>query len=306
MFRLVTRVIAVGLLLVTLGGAQTTPPAAPAGSGAKASGSEPAAAPGQPSKETVEAYLQQMFGYDPSLSWTIGTIRPAPAQGLSEVIMLVMTPQGPQRTTFYITADGKYMIAGDLMPFGAKPFAPMRELLDKGITGPARGPADAPVTIVEFSDLQCPRCKETQPILEKLLVDEPNVRFVFQNFPIPAHEWAAKAAAYADCVGRASNEAFWKFIHNAYEAQADISAANADEKLTALADGAGLKGADIAICAGKPETTDRVEKSVAFGRSIEVNGTPTIFMNGRRMTNFAALPYDGLKRMVEFYGKQPK
>ena len=96
--------------------------------------------------------------------------------------------------------------------------SPRRKELEKGITGPARGPADAPVTIVEFSDLQCPHCKEAQPVFEKLMAEEPNVRLVFQNFPlaIPAHDWAAKGAAYADCMGASSNDAFWKFIHGVY------------------------------------------------------------------------------------------
>ena len=54
------------------------------------------------------------------------------------------------------------------------------------------------------------------------------------------HNWAAKGAAYADCVAQASNDAFWKFIAKTYETQADITAENADEKLTALADAAGV------------------------------------------------------------------
>jgi len=302
MFHQATRVVVLILVLTGLALGQAATPAGPA----KEAKSASATSPGMPSKETVDAFMQQMFGYDPSVSWTVGTVRPSQAKGLAEVLILIMTQQGPQRTTFYVSEDGKYMIAGDLLPFGAKPFAPVREQLEKGVTGPAQGPADAPVTIVEFSDLQCPHCKDAQPTLEKLLSEEKNVRLVFQNFPLPSHDWSAKGAAYADCVGRASNDAFWKFIHSTFEAQADITDANADEKLTALADGAGVKGADIAACAAQPETAGRVEKSQAFGRELDVNSTPTIFLNGRRMTNFAALPYDGLKNMVNFYSKQPK
>jgi hypothetical protein len=65
------------------------------------------------------------------------------------------------------------------------------------------------VTIVEFGDLQCPACKAAQPTIEALVAAEPQARFVFQNFPLEMHNWAAKGAAYADCVGRASNDAFW-------------------------------------------------------------------------------------------------
>ena len=143
-------------------------------------------------------------------------------------------------------------------------------MLDKGITGPERGPKDATVTIVEFGDLQCPACKAAQPTIEALVAAEPTARFVFQNFPLEMHNWAAKGAAYADCVGRASNDAFWKFVAKTYETQSDITAENADEKLTAIADGAGVKGADIAACAVKPETKARVDASLALGKSVDV------------------------------------
>ena len=102
------------------------------------------------------------------------------------------------------------------------------------------------------------------------------------------HNWAAKGAAYADCVGRASNDAFWKFVSKTYETQADITAENADEKLTALADGAGVKGAEIAACAAKPETKAHVDASIALGKAVDVTGTPTLFINGRKVGSFDA------------------
>ena len=142
-------------------------------------------------------------------------------------------------------------MVGDVIPFGAEPFEPVKRLLDKGVTGPSRGPKESPAMIVEFGDLQCPACKAAQPAIEALVAAEPKARFVFQNFPLEMHNWAAKGAAYADCVGRASNDAFWKFVAKTYETQQDITAENADEKLTALAEGAGVKGTEMAACAAK-------------------------------------------------------
>ena len=104
-------------------------------------------------------------------------------------------------------------MVGEIIPFGKQPFEQSRLELQKKVTGPTRGPANAPVLLVEFSDLQCPHCKEANPTIERLLNEDPNVRFVFQNFPLPSHNWALKAAAYSDCVGRASNDTFWKFGH---------------------------------------------------------------------------------------------
>src|SRR6267378_8614484 len=100
-----------------------------------------------PSEPTVDGFMQQTFGYDPQVSWKITSIRPAPVPGLAEVLVTLASPQGQQISRFYVTADREHAVVGDIIPFGAAPFAPARKLLDKGITGPARGPKDAPVTI---------------------------------------------------------------------------------------------------------------------------------------------------------------
>ena len=259
-----------------------------------------------PSEATVDSFMHQQFGYQADLTWKISSIKPSTITGLAEVNVVIAGPQGQQLTRFYVAPDGTQALVGEIIPFGAKPFDPAKQTLNRGITGPERGPKDAPVTIVEFGDLQCPACKAAQPTIEKLVADEPNARFVFQNFPLDMHNWAAKGAAYADCVGRASNDAFWKFIAKTYETQSDITAENADEKLTAIADAAGVKGADIAACAIKPETKARVDASLALGKSAEVSGTPTLFINGRKVGSFDARLSDVYKGLVDFAAKEAK
>jgi protein-disulfide isomerase len=296
------------LVLSTLAVAQ----AAPAKSTAAKPAEKPAdktektdAAATLPSEATVDSFLQQTFGYEPSLSWKISSIKPV-VGGLAEVTVILANPQGQQLSRFYVTSDGAHAVTGDIIPFGAKPFDPARKLLEKGINGPERGPNDAPVTIVEFGDLQCPACKAAQPSIEALYAAEPNVRFVFQNFPLEMHNWAAKGAAYADCVGRASNDAFWKFLAKDYDTQADITAENADEKLGEIVDSVGLKSADIAACAAKPETKARVEASLRLGQSVDVTGTPTLYINGRKIGSFDAHMVDLYKGLIEFAAKDAK
>ena len=257
-----------------------------------------------PSEETVNAFLQQTFGYDSTVTWKITAIKPSIAEGLAEVNVTLSNAQGQSGTTLYVTPDGKHALTGEIMPFGAKPYEPAKEALLKGINGPARGPEKSAVTIVEFSDLQCPHCKDAQPLIDKLLAEEPNAKFVFQNYPLPMHNWAAKAAYYADCVGRSSNDAFWKFVQGTFDQQVNLTESNADEKLTAIADAAGVKGADVAVCAAKPDTKSRVDKSVALGTAVGVTGTPTVYVNGRRIGNVVGVPPEVLKGLVEFAGKQ--
>ncbi len=295
------------LLLAGMGSAQEKP-AVPHSKTTATEATVPktASATNLPPEDTVRAFMQQMFGYDSSLTWKIVGIKPSQAEGLAEVTVLLSNPQGQQSNKLYITADGQHAVIGDIIPFGVHPFDGARKELDKGINGPARGPADAAVTLVEFSDLQCPHCKQAQPTIDKLMGDEKSARLVFQNFPLPSHDWAAKAAAYADCISRGSNDAFWKFLQSVYDAQTDITLANADEKLTGLADKAGVNGADIAACAAKPETTGRVQHSIALGASVDVTGTPTLFINGRKIANVSGIPYDVLKSLVEFAAKEGK
>jgi protein-disulfide isomerase len=288
--------------------AQNTPSARPraatkpAEKATEKSSSDPA--PNLPSEATVDAFLHEQFGYQPDLTWRITEIKPAGVAGLAEVTTILAGQQGQQLFRFYTTPDGTHAIVGDIIPFGVRPFDPVKKVLAKGISGPSRGPKDSPVTIVEFGDLQCPACKAAQPTIEGLVAAEPNARFVFQNFPLEMHNWAAKGAAYSDCVGRASNEAFWKFIAKTYDDQPQITAENADEKLTAIADEVGLKGSEISACAAKPETRAHVEASINLGKAVEVTATPTLFINGRRISNFDANLKDVYKSLVDFAAKE--
>jgi protein-disulfide isomerase len=251
-----------------------------------------------PTEDTVNSFLFQMKGYDSTVTWKVVDIHPSEIAGLAEVSIMMTGPQGSSPTHLLVSSDGKYAISGDVFPFGAKPFDDARAKLEKGLNGPAKGPAKAAVTIVEFSDMQCPHCQKAAPAIEQLLAQEPEAHFIFQNFPLPAHDWAEKAAGYVDCVGRGSNDAVWKFIQKTFDEQTNITASNVDEKLKAIATASGANGDEIATCAVKTDTKARIEASVALGKSVGVTGTPTLFINGRNVPGGA--PVELLKKIVDF------
>lgn len=286
--------------------AQTKPAPAAKPAVKPATKSSPAAADSivLPNEDTVNSFLFQMFGYDATITWKVSDIRPSEVPGLAEVTVLITNPQGSNQNKLLVSSDGKHAISGDILPFGAKPFDEARAKLEKGVNGPAKGPAKSPVTIVEFSDMQCPHCQKAAPVIEQLLAQEPDAHFVFQNFPLPAHNWAEKAAAYVDCVGSASNDAVWKFIQKTFEDQANISEANIDEKLKAIATASGVNGAEMAACADKSSTKARVEASVQLGKSVGVTGTPTLFVNGRNVPG--GVPEEVIKKIVDFEASQEK
>jgi protein-disulfide isomerase len=252
-----------------------------------------------PSKEDVDAALKRTFGYDPAITWEIYDIRPSVIPGVPEVLVSV-NKQAPSH--IYLSPDHENAIIGNLIPFGSNPFASARAKL-QAADGPAKGPQTPVISIIEFSDLECPHCKAAQPVVEKLVTDFPQVRYVFQQFPLPAslHPWAMKAAQYSDCSARADNkEAFWKFTDSVFENQGGIAAATADDKLKELATAAGLNAQQLAACAASPATEARIKKSLDLGQTLEVNETPTVFINGRRVQSIASIPYDQLKSLVQF------
>jgi protein-disulfide isomerase len=251
-----------------------------------------------PTAEEVETSMKRSFGYDPGVTWQIFDIRESNIPGLTEVLVS-MNKQQPVH--IFLAPGTQTAIAGQMIPFGPDPFAPARANL-KGAFGPSRGGQNPPIDIVEFSDLQCPHCKVAQPVLAKLFADFSQVRFTFQQFPLPAslHPWALKAAQYADCAGQMNKDVFWKYVDAIFENQGGIALATADDKLKELATAVGLDAQKISACAASPETDARIKKSLALGATLEVNETPTVFINGRRVSGIASIPYDNLKQLVQF------
>ncbi len=259
-----------------------------------------------PSEATVDSFLKQMFGWNQNLTWKIAEIKPAEADGFAEVTALFNTPQGQQVFHLFVTPDQKFALTGDIVPFGADPFAPARADL-KAANGPVHGPTDAAVTIVEFGDLECPACKAAQPNITKLMQEEPKAKLIFENFPLESiHKWSLLGAKYVDCVGRESNDAVWKFISTVYEHQGEITPENAETMLKGYVKEAGADPAAVSTCVAKPETEKRVRESIALGMKLGVTSTPTFFVNGRKVVGFGNnTPYDVVKSIVDYSVNTP-
>ncbi len=101
---------------------------------------------------------------------------------------------------------------------------------------------------------------------------------MFQNFPPADAQLGSESRSLCGLRGTCFQPSFLEFIQGTYDAQADITESNADDKLNTIADAAGVKSADIAVCAAKSETVGRVERSVELGRSLNVTSTPSLFI----------------------------
>ena len=185
--------------------------------------------------------------------------------------------------TVYVTKDGRYMFRGEIRDLTVDPFAENRTKL-KIADAPSIGPADAKVTVVEFSDFECPHCQEMYSILKAVEPEFPQVRFVFTNFPLTEiHPWAMTAAIAARCAFQSSPDAFWRVHNQLFDNQDIITADNAWDEVTDFATSAGLSADALHTCMAAPEAKAKVEADLAEGKALGVESTPTLFINGRPM-----------------------
>ena len=261
-----------------------------------------------PTKETVNAFLNASWGYDESRIWQVQAILKTPIDGVSKVVVLAGDSTGkqkPQVLQFFAFPDGKHIIAGDdIITFGAKPYADFRDMLVKRADGPYRGAAAKDLEMVEFADFQCPHCKEAQANMDKLAVDFPKARIVFENSPIASiHPQAVNAAEYAVCVAKiGGSTAFFQFAAAVFDGQDGLATADgATLTLNSAVTKAGLDPAKIAACAALPATKESVDASVKLGQDLGINQVPTLVVNGREVP--ANAPYDTLKKIIEFQEK---
>jgi len=270
-------VVCAGVLLFCSGRdawGQTAPPT---------SATQSAAAATSPIQKKVEDYLRHLYAFGPDTAVHVAVPKDTDIPGLQEVTIQVKVGDNRESAKFYVSKDGKYLLRGDLSELSRDPLAEMRAQLQLN-DAPSIGDPKAPVTLVEFSDFQCPVCRTLHDVLRGLLPKYPGVRVVFKDFPLDQiHPWARTAAIAGRCAYQQDPKAFWKMYDLIYDSQDVISPANAWGKMTDYAGQAGLNEEAFKSCMAGPEAPAAIEASRANGIAVEVQSTPTVFVNGRRM-----------------------
>jgi protein-disulfide isomerase len=316
----VAALVALSLLVFEASAQQQVPPAPAQDSSAAPPAPAPAAAPifpkpdpanftaATPTKEAVDDFLRVLWGYDDTRMWQVWAIQKTPVEGISKVIVLAGDRTGKQKpmtAEFFALPDGKHIFAdNDIVPFGEHPFAEYRAQLQQRADGFYRGSAMKDLELVEFADFQCPHCKEAQANMDKLAVDFPKARIVFQSLPLPQHPAAANAAAYGICVGKeGGSNAFFTFAAAVYDGQDGLATADgATLTLNSAVVKAGLDPAKIAACAATPAVVAQVRASVKLAQDLDINQTPMLMVNGRQVP-LGGISYDVLKQVVQYQEK---
>jgi len=149
----------------------------------------------------------------------------------------------------------------------------------------SRGPKDAKVTMVEFGDFQCPACGAEHPVLQSILHDyDGRIRFVFRHYPLSIHANAQLAARAAEAAGKQGK--FWEFHDYLYEHQNDWSfQIKPQGKFEDYAKQLGLDVAKFTTDETDGKLSDKIGQDMGDGNALGVNATPTIYVNGEKMTS---------------------
>jgi protein-disulfide isomerase len=234
-------------------------------------------------QKTVEAYLRHVYAFGPETKLAFSPLKETGVPGLLETTVELKIEDNQQSATLYVSKDGKYLLRGELSDLTKDPLAEARAKLQTQ-DAPVLGDPKAPVKLVEFSDFECPVCRNLHDALRGLLPNYPQVQVIFKDFPLEQlHPWARTAALAGRCAYLQNPKAFWKLYDLIYDGQDLISAANAWTKMNDFAGQAGLDPERFKSCLASPEAAAAVNASRANGQQLEIASTPTMFVNGRRI-----------------------
>ena len=201
----------------------------------------------------------------------------------------VTSENGKKKQTqdFYITKDNRILVLGSILKLGLDL---RREALRTIVTTnqPTQGPAHAPVTIVEYADLECPCVGGCMNSLKRApsKIRRQGSSHIQGVSTVPIHDWSLTAAIANECVFQIKPEAFAPYRTLIFQNQSATNAANVRDNLLGYADQVGVDRVKLAGCLDSKASLPRVDAGVREGKQLEIQSTPTCFINGRMLVGY--------------------
>ena len=251
-------------------------------------------------EDKILASVRKSISILPSWKTRLLNLKKSPFTGVYEANVEFSADNNVRMLSIFISTDSKFYVVGNLYDSSLDYDALRRRKIH--LEGaPSKGDLDAPVTIVEFSDLQCSSCKQAHEAIQKDNLLESyrgQVRFVYKNYPLSGfHPWALQAAVGCMCAYRQNPDAFWKMQNDLYFDQAGVTVDNLKERVMRSAKEGGLNLKKFEECYDQKAALDRVNADLAEGNSLGVNATPTFFVNGRVLPGYPGTPQ--LKLLID-------
>jgi protein-disulfide isomerase len=252
-------------------------------------------------KAVMEAYVRHLYVLKSEIKVQVADPKPSQVEGFVEVVVHASLGDASQDFPFLVSKDGSKILQAIVYDTNSNPF---KADLDKLKTEfqPSLGTPGAPVVLVTFSDFECPHCKEEAAMLRQNLLSAypTQVRLYAKDFPLDSiHQWARPAAIAGRCVFRQNAGSFWSYSDWIFAHQADITAANLKDKVMEWVKGEkDIDVLQLGRCIDTKATEAEVDKNVAEGHALDINGTPALFVNGRRIAQ--SIDWTNLRSIIDY------
>jgi protein-disulfide isomerase len=216
----------------------------------------------------------------PASNVAVGPFQSSPVPNFLQVPITVESGGQRKQGSFFVTADKRYAVLGAVYVLRSP--GEIERMINTE-NQPYSGGPEAPVTIVEYADLECPTCARLQPFLENQLLPRygNQVKLVYKEFPLPMHPWSRKAAVANQCAYQIDPSAYARYRTAIFAHQNEINFANVRDQLLQLGDQAGIDRLKLAACLDSDASLPRIEADMREGERLQVDSTPTCFINGR-------------------------
>jgi protein-disulfide isomerase len=254
---------------------------------------------GSDPKADIVRQVTEVFKVPPSVKLSVGPFLRSPYPSFLETTITATTPERTQKQKYFVTRDKHFLVLGGIFNMDVDPRRQALRTI-KLADQPYVGSADAPVTIVEFADLECPTCAVEHRFLEQELMPKygGKVRLVFKEFPLlQVHPWAFTAALACQCAYQIDPSKFVAYRTSIFDHQGNITATTARDLLLYYGQQVGLDRLKLASCLDSKASLPRVEEDLREGRELGVDRTPTFFINGRLLIGGG--PPDAFYRHVD-------
>lgn len=255
-------------------------------------------------KAKLEAYIRYAEPFTADVQFSIDDPIPSVYKGYFRVVAHLTKGRNRLDRVYYVSADGQHFVNGTIWDLNESPFLDTLEHLPTD--GPSFGPASAKVTVVVFSDFECPYCRElARTIRDNLPQKYPNdVRVIYKDFPIDSiHPWAGAAAEVSHCIADQNIPGFWAFHDWIFQHQEEVNQTNLRDKVLEYAKDHQLDATKLGNCIDTHAMAGAVEQSLRAGRALQIEQTPTLFINGR--TIGGAISWEQLELLINMELKRP-
>jgi protein-disulfide isomerase len=247
--------------------------------------------------EKIGQFIRKAFNIPPNVAVVVQDGGESKIPGMKAIKVQFTAERGSQVQDAWISQDQKVLVVGRVLDMTVDPYKENLAKINLS-NAPVKGAESAKVTIVEYTDFQCPFCSRAHTTIEQLLKDyDGKIKVAYKALPLNIHPWAEDSAVAAACVNEQNKEAFWKYASYFFQNQSTLTKDNLNQKVFEMAKTNNLDEAALKTCIDSKKTLPQVQADLKEAQALGFQSTPSFVVNGRPV--IGAKPIEEFKQIID-------